>query len=357
MRVPSAAGRFAAAVRLAPRPSRRRSPFVARSATPRCARPISSAARSESPAASDLCYKSGVSAGRFAVLTVGLLALPATAGIGALQEPGRATSCAAALVRYDSNRHAQGAPWIVAGPGRSRLEGYLYRYREYLGDGRVNRSETVVLRAGVEEKIGWFSKRWGGSRLHISGRRIDGSGSFSRRFRAMPGAGFYPSGILIPAAGCWQLTLRTEGWVRRLVIEAVVPAPTGTCDATPGDETGSVVLTPRRSGIAAGLGWRTPEGGALLYTGGRTPDGGNTKVLWRWTRDVSVFTGGELVLHATQLDGPGAFTQRLRQVTPTGYWPSIVVVPNPGCWLLTARIGGQPGAAGIFVARVVTPSG
>jgi len=296
-----------------------------------------------------------VNLGRWVFLTVSLLVLPTTAEVAAMHESGDAAGCSAAFVRYEWNRNAPGAPWIAAGPGRSRLEGYLYRYADYLGDLRVNRSDRVVLRAGHEEKIGWFSKKWGGNRLRVSGQRLDGAGSFSRRFLATPGAGFYPSGIRIPVPGCWKLTLWTKGWVRQLVVEAVEPAPPDTCDATPVDETGSVMLTPRRSGIAAGLGWRTPEGGALLYVGGRTPDGGNTKVLWRWTRDVSTFTGGELDLQATQLDGPGAFTQHLRQVTPTGHWPSIVVVPNPGCWLFTARIGGQPGAAGILVARVVEP--
>jgi hypothetical protein len=108
-----------------------------------------------------------------------------------------------------------------------------------------------------------------------------------------------------------------------------------------------------RARIVAGWGpWLTPEGGALLYAGGRTPEGGNTKVLWRSTRDASL-PSGDLVLRGTQLDGHGSFRTTLQEVSPSGHWPSIVVVPNPGCWLFTVRIGGQPGAAGILVARVV----
>ena len=50
----------------------------------------------------------------------------------------------------------------------------------------------------------------------------------------------------------------------------------------------------------------------------------------------------------------GEFRQTFSETNPSGYWPSIPVVPNPGCWLFTVRIGGlQGGAAGIVVARVV----
>ena len=99
----------------------------------------------------------------------------------------------------------------------------------------------------------------------------------------------------------------------------------------------------------------TPEGGALLYVGGRTPEGGNTKILWRTTRDAS-HASGLLVLRGTQLDGPATFRQTFQEVSPLGHWPSIPLVPNPGCWLFTVRIAGQQGAAGILVVRVVSPA-
>ncbi len=262
--------------------------------------------------------------------------------------PAASFSCESNIVRYEWNKRAGGAPWMSARAGRSRLEGYLYQYHEYLGDGRVNASERVVLRAGRPEKIGWFSTIWGGPRLTVTGKRLDGPGSFSQRFRAAMGVGFYPSGVRVPTAGCWQLTLRTNRWLYRVVIEAVDPAPAGTCDPTPVPESRWVRLVPARSGISAGWAWRTEEGGALLYAGGRTPDGGNTKVLWRATR-----SGGQLVLRGRQLDSTGTFRQTANEVSPSAHWPSIVVVPKPGCWLLTAHGIGE--AAGIVVARVLPP--
>ena len=156
----------------------------------------------------------------------------------------------------------------------------------------------------------------------------------------------------MPAAGCWELTLRTDGWTRRLVVKAVDPAPEGTCDATPIPADGSLKVNPSRSGISGGWGWRTPDGGALLYTGGKTPDGRNTKVLWR-ARPL----GGTLVVSGSRLDGQATFRQEFKGAggPQSGYWPSIVVVPEAGCWLLTVRIVGQTGAAGIVVARVIAP--
>jgi hypothetical protein len=62
------------------------------------------------------------------------------------------------------------------------------------------------------------------------------------------------------------------------------------------------------------------------------------------------------VIRGTRLDAPGSFSQTFKEAGgPRGYWPSIVVVPDPGCWLLTVRIAGQEGAAGILVVRVVPP--
>jgi hypothetical protein len=288
--------------------------------------------------------------GRRAGLGVILGAAVAALGIVHSNDSSSAASkCAAAPVHWEWNARARGAPWIAAGPKAPRLEGMLFSYR-YLGDGRVNQSEGVVLRAGRAEKIAWYSKRWGGSTMTLTGRRLDGTGSFRQVFRASLGAGWYPSGIAVPAAGYWELALRTDGWMRHLVVKAVDPAPEGTCDATPVGDDFWLKVRPFRSGISGSWSWKTPEGGAMLYTGGKTPSGGNTKVLWRGRP-----LGGTLVVAGSRLDGQNTFRQEFRGAggpTAAGYWPSIVNVPEPGCWLLTVRIVGQS-VAGIVVARVV----
>jgi hypothetical protein len=289
--------------------------------------------------------------GRRAGLGVILGAATAAVCIVYANDSSSATStCVAAPVHWEWNKLAPGFPWIAVGPTRSRLQGALLGYR-YLGDGRVNGSEGVVLRAGQAEKIAWYSKKWGGSWITVTGRRLDGAGSFRQRFGWAIGAGWYPSGISVPAAGCWELTLKTDGWRRRLVVHAVDPAPAGTCDATPVGGDGWLRINPARSGVSGGWPWRTEDNRALLYAGGRSPDGQNAKVLWRGRP-----LGGELVVRGSRLDGKGEFRQSFKGAGgQPGYWPSIVVVPEAGCWLLTVRIVGQTGAAGIAVARVISP--
>jgi len=290
--------------------------------------------------------------GRGAGIAAVVCAVVAALGLAYANSPSSAAAaCSATPVHWEWTKRTQGWAWIAAGPKASRLEGLLLSYHGYLADGRVNRSEGVVLRAGRAEKIAWYSKKWGGSWLTVSGRRLDGAGSFRQRFGWAIGAGWYPSGIHVPAAGCWELTLRTDGWKRRLVVNAVDPAPEGTCDATPVPGDGWLRINPARAGVSGGWPWRTADGRALLYAGGRSPDGTNAKVLWRGRP-----LGGTLVVAGSRLDGAATFRQEFKGAGgPPGYWPSTVIVPEPGCWLLTVRIVGQTGAAGIAVARVISP--
>jgi len=74
-----------------------------------------------------------------------------------------------------------------------------------------------------------------------------------------------------------------------------------------------------------------------IYAGGELPGGGSTKVLWAPRRVNSPI----LTISGRQLDGPGNFQQEFRSAsgTPTTVYPSIVNVPEAGCWVLTVGNG------------------
>jgi hypothetical protein len=263
-----------------------------------------------------------------------------------------ATSCPATPVHYGVSYEAprDTAPWVAAGPGRRRLVGLLYAYSQMLGDARVRTSPGFVLYAGRMAKIGWVPRNWShgwGRYLVIEGRRLDGTGTFRHRFRRAVAPQFYSTGVTVPSAGCWRLTLRSGRRQERFVVRAFEPPAAPPCDLSRA-EGSDVRATPVSSGIVAGWGWRTAEGGALLYTGGMTPDGGNTKVLWRAERAYESW----MQLFGRRLDRAGSFEQRLGEVDPPRFFPSIVVVPEPGCWLLTVRTGRM---GGVIVFRAVAP--
>jgi hypothetical protein len=84
---------------------------------------------------------------------------------------------------------------------------------------------------------------------------------------------------------------------------------------------------------------------AVIYTGGRTP-GGTTKILW------TVSARGartSLELKARRLDGSGAFTQRFSNAGP-GQFPSILDIPQAGCWRLEVRTGK---VRAVFVVKAI----
>ncbi len=70
----------------------------------------------------------------------------------------------------------------------------------------------------------------------------------------------------------------------------------------------------------------------MIYTRGDGPVV-STKVLWLARRP-----GQWLVVSGRRLDAAGSFSERWRTVG-SGQFPSIVVVPDPGCWRLSLRTG------------------
>lgn len=289
-----------------------------------------------------------------------LTALLVSAGIGAVERSRAerlrivsAPSCPATLVRYGATPESPRdiVPWVAAGPGRTRLVGFLYAYHDrMLADARVRLAPGFVLYAGRLAKIGWVPHSWShdwGRYFTIEGQRLDGPGTFRERSTRAVAPQFYPTGVTVPSAGCWRLTLRSGKRTVSVVVQAIEPPAERPCDLSDVGPAG-IPATPASSGIVAGWHWQTPEGGALMYVGGRTPEGGNTKVLWRVARGH----GLTIKLLGRRLDGSGSLEATLPAVNIPGAFPSIVVVPNPGCWSLTIRTGS---VGGVIVFRAVAP--
>ena len=268
---------------------------------------------------------------RLAFLSIILAAAAiAWAGIEAAATPPRA-ACAASVVRYQTAKHPalHDVPWILARPATRGVLGFLVSYPQTLRDGRVNRSDGVVLWTKGARIV------WSGPGLPTTlvGRRVDGRGGL--RLRLVRTADGLVSELRFPSPGCWRLRLGDATAVARVVS---TPSEVG-CAATPLVD-GKAVARPRSSGIYGGWGpWRTRNGGALLYTHGHGA-GWNMKVPW-W---VKAGWGSSLGLTGTRLDADGSFTQELPSVSPPGVFPSTVDVPAAGCWLLRLRTGRVAGA-------------
>jgi hypothetical protein len=283
-------------------------------------------------------------------------------GIGVIAA-GATDTCAAAAVRYGWNRELprDKSPWIAAGRGSQRIVGRLYPFEPTLGDRRVREAGGLTLYAGAPYKIGWLPSRWTGTgkTLLITGRRLDGAGSFRGRYPRALTPRFFPSGITLPAAGCWRLTLRsgTRSWA--LHVRAIERPAAPPCDATtvrhgpnPVDEffTTWIAATPRSARIFAAFSVSLAGiDGAAIYAGGRFPDGHtNTKVLWLIDEP-----SGQLTVSGLRLDEERSFTQSVQGAASPSYaYPSILVVPEPGCWLLRLRTSGR---GGVVVMRALAP--
>jgi len=73
-------------------------------------------------------------------------------------------------------------------------------------------------------KVLWFTDGDYAHELSIRGRRLDAPGSFEQFVpMALSPAGFFPSIVNVPSAGCWLLTLRTGRAAGIAVVRAVAP--------------------------------------------------------------------------------------------------------------------------------------
>jgi hypothetical protein len=280
-----------------------------------------------------------VRAGAAAVVVVA--AAVAWAGIDAAASRER-VSCAASVVRYQAAKHStfHDTPWILARPATRGVLGFVVSYPPTLRDGRVNRSDGLVLWTKGARIV------WAGPSIATTlvGRRLDGSGAF--RLRLVRGDDGLVSDLRFASPGCWRLRLGNATAVVRVVS---TPSEVG-CAATPLAD-GKAFARPRSSRIYGGWGpWRTRAGGALLYTHGHGL-GLNMKVPW-WAFGAH---GSSLGLAGTRLDADGAFTQEFPEASsPSDVFPSIVDVPAAGCWLFRLRTGRL---AGVLVVQAIDARG
>jgi hypothetical protein len=121
-----------------------------------------------------------------------------------------------------------GIPWVKLGKA---ARAYLFLYSRELADGRVNQSPGAVIYTGggtgaFATKILWVPAHPG------PGTRLDATGRFTQRLK-VAGGGVFPSIISISTAGCWRLALRSAKTRVSMVVQAVDPPATPSCDGTP----------------------------------------------------------------------------------------------------------------------------
>jgi hypothetical protein len=265
----------------------------------------------------------------------------------------RAAACRAALVHYSAGTKGglSTIPWIRVGRAG---HAYLFLYEGELADGRVNQSpRTVIYTHGgtstFSTKILWAPAH-PGSRATLSGKRLDGAGTFKQRLGPASG-GLFPSIVSVPAAGCWKLTLRTGKSRATIVVSAVDPPATPSCDASPvrrnvpdpiGGPLPWIVATPASAGIRGTIFYSLPAdtNGVVIYPNKQAPDNADTKILWKV---FSRTAGRRISVSALRLDAPGLVApQRFplaHDSSPGVSFPSIIDVSSTGCWLLTLRSG------------------
>jgi len=115
-----------------------------------------------------------------------------------------------------------------------------------------------------------------------------------------------------------------------------------------------IAAAPLSAGITGHLfyGHHARGTAADMHVHGMMPYGGTTKILWVISHGN---VAGTITIEGRNPDGPG----RTRQVFPAAgggavpgsQYPSIIVVPTPGCWRFYLRSGSVVGAVTL---RVVT---
>lgn len=115
-----------------------------------------------------------------------------------------------------------------------------------------------------------------------------------------------------------------------------------------------LAATPASSGITAHLFYRRPAArgaAAELHTGGKMPNGDNTKILWV-VDNPKANVLGPLTIYGSNLTGQGTMRQVVPRALSATDFPSILTIPAPGCWLLEL-VSKSETATGATVAGAV----
>jgi hypothetical protein len=117
------------------------------------------------------------------------------------------------------DRGAPPLPWIRAGA----VTGYLFYY-PISGPWKAQPDRVMIPTHGVSgpgsyTKILWHV-RGGYGRVRFIGQQLDGTGSFTQTYRGIPG-GYFPSYLIVPAAGCWRVTIASAGHRASLAFAAI----------------------------------------------------------------------------------------------------------------------------------------
>jgi hypothetical protein len=162
-------------------------------------------------------------------------------GTGDAPPVGATAGCPVSQVRYDAygggDHRMDRTPWLAGRPAGSGLAALLWYWPpEWM---RPHRRGAAIYTGG-EMPQGWSTKvlwTWvgraergrGGRDLVVKGTRLDGRGSFTRRFGAISyagqrGAPSFASIVDVPSAGCWRLEVSTAQLRASVVVRALRPS-------------------------------------------------------------------------------------------------------------------------------------
>lgn len=146
-----------------------------------------------------------------------------------------AAICPVSHMHYTPDPAASGGlreiPWIETSNGVFRAHLFYYGSTPWAKSKPLGaRIFTTLVKRPVNPKVLWIPRHPSGARtMLIRGRRLDASGSFTRREHVVSG-GAFPSYVLVPQAGCWRVTVisgkLSGSVVLRRSIASTPPRPT-----------------------------------------------------------------------------------------------------------------------------------